>query len=91
MKMEALLESDLLPRPISFTRKETAMAIIDREPRATTTSWRTPVIAYLAILLVAILIIAGASTIWLTTDDSATNVLASDPQAVTPPAKAPAD
>jgi hypothetical protein len=63
------------------------MAISDRRLASPSTG-RTPVFVYLAILLVAILIIAGGSTIWLSTDTSGTNVLASDPQAITPPAPA---
>ena len=63
------------------------MAISDRSPSSPSTG-RTPVFVYLAVLLVAILIVAGGSTIWLSTDNSGTNVLASDPQAITPPASA---
>jgi hypothetical protein len=59
------------------------MAISDRGPASPSTG-RTPVFVYLAVLLVAILIIAGGSTIWLSTGTSGTNSLASDPQAISP-------
>jgi hypothetical protein len=41
--------------------------------------------AYLAVLLAALVIVAGAYTIWLTTDTSGTNMLATDPQSTSPP------
>ena len=66
------------------------MAISDRSPTSSS-SGRTPVFVYLAVLLITILIVAGGSTIWLSTDTSGTNVLASDPQSVTPPAPAHAN
>jgi hypothetical protein len=40
---------------------------------------------YLAILAVAAILIGGASAIWLATDDSGTNVLATDPSSTSPP------
>jgi hypothetical protein len=42
---------------------------------------------YLTILGFVILIIAGASVIWITTDNSGTNVLASDPQSTSSPSE----
>ena len=38
---------------------------------------------YLAVLCVALVTIAGASAIWLTTDNSGTNAIATDPQSTT--------
>ena len=40
---------------------------------------------YLGVLGLAFLIIAGASIIWRSTDNSGTNMLATDPQATSPP------
>ena len=62
------------------------MAITDRGQPATGTKDRSAVLAYLAVLLAVILIVAGGATIWLSTDVSSTNVLASDPQAISTPA-----
>jgi uncharacterized membrane protein YhhN len=56
------------------------MVAYDRYP----TSHR-PVYVYVAVLLVAMVIIAGASAIWLSTDNSGTNFLATDPQSTSPP------
>ncbi len=62
------------------------MAIYDRGLPPTGNKDRSVVLAYLAILLVALVIIAAGTTMWLSTDNSATNVLASDPQAISPAA-----
>jgi hypothetical protein len=56
---------------------------IDRDLTATQRTDRSLLFAYLAVLLVALLIIAGGATVWFSTDNSSTNVLASDPQALT--------
>ena len=42
-------------------------------------------LAYVAVLLAAAFIIAGASAIWLSTDNSGTNSLATDSQSTSPP------
>jgi hypothetical protein len=42
-------------------------------------------LTYIAVLLVAVVIIAGASAIWLSTDNSGTNSLATDSQSTSPP------
>ena len=42
------------------------------------------ILAYVAVLLAAAFII-GASAIWLSTDNSGTNSLATDPQSTSPP------
>jgi hypothetical protein len=44
-----------------------------------------PLLVYVAVLLAAALIIAGASAIWMSTDNSGTNSLATDPQSTSPP------
>ena len=45
-----------------------------------------PLHVYVGVLLVILVMIAGAATIWSTTDNSATNALSSDPQSTPPPA-----
>jgi len=40
---------------------------------------------YLAVLFVVFVIVVGASAIWLTTDNSATNVLEADSRSTSPP------
>lgn len=42
---------------------------------------------YLGVLGLVFLIIAGASIIWRSTDNSGTNMLATDPQSTSPPAQ----
>lgn len=41
---------------------------------------------YLAVLLIVLVLGAGAATIWVAADNSATNVLSSDSQSTSPPA-----
>jgi hypothetical protein len=53
-------------------------SIIDGERRSL-----TPVVGYLAVLIVALVIVVVATTMWLSTDDSGTNVLATDAKSVT--------
>ena len=53
-------------------------SIIDGERRLL-----TPVVGYLAVLIVALVIVVVATTMWLSTDDSGTNVLATDAKSVT--------
>jgi hypothetical protein len=42
-----------------------------------------PVIIYVAVMLAALAIVAVGATIWLSTGDSGTNVLATDEKAIT--------
>lgn len=46
-------------------------------------------VVYLAVLAVVLVIVAGASVIWMSTDNSGTNFLASDPQSTSPPSETP--
>jgi len=46
-----------------------------------------PLSIYLAVLGFVLLIVAGASFIWMATDNSGTNFLASDPEATSPPSE----
>jgi hypothetical protein len=45
-----------------------------------------PLFVYLAVMFVILVLIAGGTSIWLTTDNSGTNALSSDSQSTTPPA-----
>jgi hypothetical protein len=45
---------------------------------------------YLAVLGFVLLIIASASVIWTSTDNSGTNFLASDPESTSPPSESAA-
>jgi hypothetical protein len=60
------------------------MMAYDRYPAAAPRNRQ--LIAYVAVLIAAAFIIAGASAIWLSTDNSGTNSLATDPQSTSPPA-----
>ena len=42
-----------------------------------------PIAGYLAVLILALVIVVAATTMWLSTDDSGTNALATDEKSVT--------
>ena len=60
------------------------MAVYDQGARRAFAA--RPLYAYIAALLVILVILAGAATMWSATDNSGTNVLSGDSQSTTPPA-----